>query len=103
MTDSFFEQVYQIVRAIPLGKVTTYGSIALMLGRPQSARYVGFALRHAPDSCPCHRVVNQAGMLAPPDTFGLPGLQRNLLEKEGITFLPNGRINMKAHLWRETI
>ena len=99
MTDSFFQQIYQIVGAIPAGSVTTYGTIARMLGRPQSARYVGFALRCAPEGLPCHRVVNRSGTLAPPDVFGAQALQKSLLAAEGIRFLPTGQIDMEKHLW----
>ena len=96
---SFFQKVYLIVRRIPFGKVTTYGAIALMAGRPQSARYVGFAMRCAPTGLPCHRVVNKSGELALQDVFGSQALQRDLLASEGVTFLSDGRINMKAHFW----
>ena len=99
MSKLFFQQVYHIVRQIPPGRVSTYGAIALMLGRPQSARYVGFALRSAPEGLPCHRVVNKAGELAPPDVFGAQALQRQLLSAEGISFLSDGRIHMQAHFW----
>lgn len=99
MQNRFSDQVYDIVGRIPRGTVTTYGLIARMLGRPQSARYVGFALRSAPQGLPCHRVVNQQGDMAPQDAFGSRDFQRELLRSEGIAFLPNGRIDMKKHLW----
>ncbi len=99
MTPGFSDQVYALVRRVPKGKVTTYGAIALMLGRPQSARYVGFAMRHAPEGLPCHRVVNQKGAMAPQDVFGSQDLQRQLLQEEGVAFLPDGCIDMRAHLW----
>ena len=99
MSKLFSQQVYHIVAQIPPGRVSTYGAIALMLGRPQSARYVGFVLRSAPEGLPCHRVVNKAGELAPPDVFGAQALQRQLLATEGVSFLPNGHIHMEAHFW----
>lgn len=99
MESSFFEQVYGIVKEIPEGKVATYGQIARMLGRPLAARFVGFAMGKAPSGLPCHRVVNQQGVLAPRDVFGAQEYQRQLLEDEGITFLSDGRIDMKANLW----
>lgn len=101
MAEGFADQVYGVVARIPRGKVITYGLIARMLGRRQSARYVGFALRHAPQGLPCHRVVNHQGDMAPQDTFGSQAFQRALLRAEGITFLPNGRIDLKKHLWTE--
>lgn len=99
MDQSFFEEVYQVVRQIPSGFVTTYGAIAKMIGHPQAARHVGFAMARAPEGLPCHRVVNRLGDLAPHDVFGTPDFQRHLLASEGVTFLSSGRIDMKRHLW----
>ncbi|MFZ5968104.1 MAG: MGMT family protein [Bacillota bacterium] len=98
---NFFEKVYEIAARIPEGKVATYGQIAAILGNPRAARTVGWAMGSAPsDRClPCHRVVNRQGCLSPPSVFG-EGVQRILLESEGVTFLKNGCINMKKHLWK---
>ncbi|HEY8392265.1 MAG TPA: MGMT family protein [Capillibacterium sp.] len=98
--DGFFQQVYQIVAQIPAGRVATYGQIAALIGEPRSARIVGWALHSAPRqlNLPCHRVVNKKGTLCPADLFG-PGRQRLLLEAEGVTFTPDGRVNMEKHLW----
>ncbi|MBB6218924.1 methylated-DNA-protein-cysteine methyltransferase-like protein [Anaerosolibacter carboniphilus] len=100
-----FDKVYEIVALIPMGKVATYGQIAALLGHPRSARVIGWAMQAAPDhlNLPCHRVVNKAGILAPHYAFGSPLVQRAILEDEGITFLKNGRIDMKKHLWQPTI
>lgn len=97
----FFEQVYQLVARIPEGKVATYGQIAVLLGCPRASRVVGWAMRSAPSErkLPCHRVVYQSGALAHPDVFG-PGVQRALLEAEGVTFHPDGRIEMEKHGWQ---
>lgn len=95
--DSFFQSVYAIVKRIPPGKVATYGMIAHAVGRPNAARVVGWAMRAAPDGLPCHRVVNAKGELSPPDIFG--GMQRTLLESEGVPFGPDGRIVLRACLW----
>ena len=96
----FFERVYQIVAQIPSGKVITYGQIAFLLGSPHAARVVGYAMAAAPEwrGLPCHRVVNRRGELSREDIFG-PGVQRGLLEREGIAFLPNGRIDLKKCIW----
>lgn len=101
----FSDAVFDIVCAIPRGKVATYGQIAAMLGRPQSARYVGFAL-HAnprpgtdPDSIPCHRVVFKDGSLAPGFAFGGPGEQRRLLEAEGVPFADETHVDMPIAQW----
>lgn len=92
----FFNDVYEITRQIPRGKVLTYGKIAQLAGRPQHARWVGRAMAQAPadDTLPCHRVVNSVGQTAP----GWPR-QRALLESEGVTFRANDRVEMKKHLW----
>ena len=99
---SFFEKVYDIVSKIPKGNVATYGQIAFLAGRPHAARVVGYALSKAPTqkNLPCHRVVNIKGAMHPEHVYGNQDFQRLLLEKEGITFLPNGCIDMKKHLWR---
>lgn len=66
-SESFRKEVYEVVSQIPVGKVSTYGGIALLLGVPQCSRMVGRALKEVPDelSIPCHRVVNSAGRLVP--------------------------------------
>jgi methylated-DNA-protein-cysteine methyltransferase-like protein len=98
----FFEQVYQLVEQIPSGQVATYGQIAALLGRPRAGRLVGWAMRGAPShrNLPCHRVVNRNGTLAPEGIFA-PGLQRALLEAEGVDFTADGRINLDRRLWRD--
>ena len=100
--DSFFERTYELVRQIPEGRVASYGQIARMLGEPRKARFVGFAMHSSPGvagGVPCHRVVFKDGKLAPGFAFGGPGAQRSLLEGEGITFLPDGRVDMAACAW----
>lgn len=92
----FSDKVYDIVREIPLGKVTTYGMIAFLLGYPRHSRMVGQALHHAPDylNIPCHRVVNCQGRLTPGWTD-----QKQLLFNEGIHFKENGYVDLKTYLW----
>lgn len=97
---NFFDRVYEVVAQIPLGCVSTYGQIAMLAGSPRAARQVGYALHTAPDDLPCHRVVNRLGELAPQHVFGDCAFQRQLLLQENITFLPNGRVDMKKHLWK---
>jgi len=95
----FFSMVYVITSKIPVGSVATYGQIAMLAGNPRASRIVGYAMHGAGGrDLPCHRVVNRLGELSPPEIFG-EGEQRRLLEQEGITFLANGRIDMKKHLW----
>lgn len=97
----FNESVYDVVRQIPCGRVTTYGRIARMIGRPRNARFVGFALHINPEPgiIPCHRVVFKDGSLAPGFAFGGEDEQRRLLEAEGILFLPDGRVDMNRCAW----
>ena len=98
----FFEEVYALVARIPRSKVATYGQIARMLGAPRSARIVGWAMhgnRHG-SRVPCHRVVQQGGSLSPNFCIGDRGRQRRLLEREGVQFLLDGRVDMTAHQWR---
>lgn len=99
--NSFFKRVYAVVSQIPEGKVMTYGQIAHVLGSECSARYVGYAMRAAPEErgLPCHRVVNRKGEMAPGNTFGSPERQRSLLEKEGVVFRPNGNIDLQLSLF----
>lgn len=85
-----FEQVYKIVQQIPKGYVTTYGSIALAMGKcPRCAQMVGWALHANPNPAitPCHRVVNASGKLAESFAFGGAQEQRRRLEKEGVKFI----------------
>jgi methylated-DNA-protein-cysteine methyltransferase-like protein len=93
---SFFVEIYQVVARIPAGQVATYGQIAIMLGRPRSARLVGWAMHQAPSGLPCHRVVKRDGQLAPTDVFPE---QRHRLVAEGVTFTTDGRVDMDRHCW----
>ncbi len=99
--DGLFQEFYQVVRAIPKGKVASYGQVALLAGHPRAARFVGYALHANPEPgvIPCHRVVFKDGGLASGFAFGGPGVQRDLLEHEGVTFLPDGRVDMHACQW----
>ena len=98
-TRGFYQQVYALVRAVPVGNVTTYGAIALALASPRQARQVGQALAALPDyaDVPAHRVVNRSGVLTGEHAFGPPGTMRALLEAEGVTFDDDGRVAMARH------
>lgn len=86
MQDNFFERVYDVVRQIPEGRVTSYGAIARFLGAPQSARMVGWAMNaaHQHPDVPAHRVVNRKGLLTGKHHFAGIHLMQQLLENEGI-------------------
>ena len=90
--NQFYQDIYEIVRNIPHGKVISYGQIAKMLGRPRNAREVGRAMRICPDDIPWQRVVMSDGSIA----GGMfADMRKALLESEGVSFLPDGRVDMK--------
>lgn len=92
--DGFFERVYDVVRRIPVGRVTTYGAIARFTGAPKAARMVGWAMNAShlqPRFIPAHRVVNRNGLLTGKHHFRHPNLMQELLESEGIA-VDNDRI-----------
>jgi methylated-DNA-protein-cysteine methyltransferase-like protein len=97
-TSRCFEQVYAVTAAIPAGKVATYGQIAALIGGLFSPKIVGFALSRAPACLPCHRVIHKAGTMTPGTLFGGAERQRRLLEREGVIFLPDGRVDMDVSL-----
>jgi methylated-DNA-protein-cysteine methyltransferase-like protein len=96
-----FEKIYEVVKAIPKGKVTTYGQVALLAGNPHWARVVGYALHKNPQPgiIPCHRVVTRNGEVAESFAFGGGETQRELLENEGVVFEKDGTINLKKYGW----
>ncbi|MCZ8344628.1 MAG: MGMT family protein [Leptospira sp.] len=90
MSEHFFESVYEVVKKIPKGKVTTYGHIALLLGKPRAARVVGYALnalqKDLETSIPWQRVINAKGQISFKGEVLRANLQKKLLEKEKIVF-----------------
>ena len=99
--DNFFERVYEIVRQIPEGKVTSYGAIAKAIGAARSARMVGWAMNasHNLEDVPAHRVVNRIGMLSGKHHFEGTNLMQQLLENEGIKVVENQIIDFEKHFW----
>ncbi len=99
---TFFEQVYEVARQIPKGRVTSYGAIAACLGAKSSARMVGWAMNgchRVRPKVPAHRVVNRNGMLSGKHHFGSPNLMQELLEKEGIKVKKDTVVNFKELFW----
>ena len=96
MNEELAYQILCVVGEIPEGRVASYGQIARLIGRERNARLVGrvLSLSRFYGSYPCHRVVNHAGRLAPhfPE-------QRERLLAEGVTFRPNGNVDMTACQW----
>jgi methylated-DNA-protein-cysteine methyltransferase-like protein len=92
--DNFFERVYDLVRLVPEGRITTYGAIARCAGSPKASRMVGWAMNAShlqPGFIPAHRVVNRNGMLTGKHHFRHPNLMQELLESEGI-IIENDRV-----------
>jgi methylated-DNA-protein-cysteine methyltransferase-like protein len=99
---STYEAYYEIVRRIPRGRVSTYGTIAREAGFPGRARQVGYALAALPDTheLPWHRVVNARGGVSPRSAaLGYERLQRSLLEAEGVVFDGSGRVSLDDFGW----
>ena len=91
-SEGFFERVYEVVEQIPEGMVATYGQVALLAGRPRSARYVGYALHSnpRPGEIPCHRVVFADGRICEGFAFGGPDAQRGQNHHKGACPLCGG-------------
>ena len=97
---SFFDRVYDVVRQIPDGRVTSYGAIANYLAAPRSARMVGWAMNasHGKD-VPAHRVVNRKGLLTGKHHFQGTNLMQQLLENEGVVIIDNQIQELDKHFW----
>jgi methylated-DNA-protein-cysteine methyltransferase-like protein len=99
---NFFEDVFDVVRQIPKGRVTNYGSIAKFLGSGSSSRMVGWAMNAShmmKPKVPAHRVVNRNGMLTGKHHFPTPTTMQTLLEKEGIKVINDKVIEFKERFW----
>ena len=97
-----WEPVYRLVKRIPRGRVTTYGTLAKVLRLPGGARAVGYAMAACPNGrgIPWHRVVGAGGRLMIPEPHG--SLQRRLLEAEGVKIGDGRRIDMPRYIWLPT-
>lgn len=97
----FFQKVYEVVRQIPYGKITTYGAIAKKIGASRSARMVGYALNasHLNEDIPAHRVVNRKGVLTGKHHFQGTNLMQQLLESEGVVIKDNTVQDFERYFW----
>lgn len=105
-SENFFQQVYQVVRLIPIGRVTSYGAIAKYLGAKQSSRMVGWAMNNSHQQIeyvPAHRVVNRNGLLTGKHFFSSPNQMQILLENEGISIKNDKIVNFKSVFWEPLI
>jgi len=100
--ENFFEQVYEIVRQIPKGRVTSYGAIAAALGARSSSRMVGWAMNgchRVKPKVPAHRVVNRNGFLSGKFHFQTPSRMEELLKKEGVEVKQDKVVDFKILFW----
>lgn len=100
----YFEQVYQVVRLVPAGRVTSYGAIANYLSLKSGARMVGWAMNNAnanpqAEPVPAHRVVNRNGLLTGKMHFATPTAMQEALEAEGIAVVDDAIQNFDVLFW----
>jgi methylated-DNA-protein-cysteine methyltransferase related protein len=96
---NFFSDVYEVVRLVPRGRVTTYGAVAAYLGAKSSSRMVGWAMNGSPKGVPAHRVVNRNGLLTGKHNFKTPHEMERLLKKEGIGVVNDQIQNFNTLFW----
>lgn len=98
---NFFADVYEVVKLIPKGRVTSYGAIGAYLGMKSSARMVGWAMNnsHGMDDVPAHRVVNRAGVLTGKHFFETPTKMKELLQAEGVVISNDRVVHFKEVFW----
>ncbi|MBL0310087.1 MAG: MGMT family protein [Bacteroidetes bacterium] len=102
---SFFENVYDVVRLIPKGRVTSYGAIARYLGTAKSARMVGYALSSSHSvlpPVPAHRVLNRNGLLSGKNHFSPSDRMEQLLEEERVHVDNNAVVDFEKLFWDPT-
>lgn len=100
--DGNYARIYAVTRRIPRGRVATYGQVALLAGLPGHARQVGYAL-HAMATegpVPWHRVINARGEISRRSAPGDDDVQRRALQREGVAFDAEGRIDLDRYQWR---
>lgn len=96
---NFFEDVFEVVKLVPKGRVTSYGAIANYLGTRMSARMVGWAMNACPKGVPAHRVVNSQGLLTGKHHFKGENTMQRLLEKERIKVVKDKIQNFNDIFW----
>ena len=100
--ESIYDAIYDVVRAIPRGRVSSYGAIAAAIGARSGARVVGYAMNNCHDvrpKVPAHRVVNRSGLLTGKHHFSPPEQMQQLLEKEGIKVVEDKIVDFDRVFW----
>ncbi|HPM28930.1 MAG TPA: MGMT family protein [Chryseolinea sp.] len=98
-SNTFFDDVYEVAKLIPKGRVTSYGAIAHYLGAKSGARMVGWAMHGCPSDVPAHRVVNSVGLLTGKHHFKKPNMMQRMLEKEGVKVVNDKIVRFSDLLW----
>ncbi|MEG2396264.1 MAG: MGMT family protein [Oscillospiraceae bacterium] len=95
-----YEKIYEIVKQIPYGYVSTYGDVATMAGNPHWSQIVGYALHTNPDpkNIKCYKIVNRFGEVSKAFAFGGENEQIKLLKSEGIVVV-DGKVDLKKYMW----
>jgi methylated-DNA-protein-cysteine methyltransferase related protein len=96
---AYRERVYGIVRSTPVGRVMTYGQIALILGEGYTARTVGYVMHGSPEDVPWQRVINSQGKCSTGWLTMPVNLQQELLEAEGVEFNAAGKCDLRRFQW----
>ncbi len=104
-SNDFFDSVFQVVKLIPKGRVTSYGAVAAYLGAKKSSRTVGYAMNasHSITGIPAHRVVNRNGQLTGKMHFSTPTEMEELLQKEGVVVESDQIIGFKEIFWDPSV
>lgn len=100
--DNLYNAIYDVVRSVPEGRVTTYGAVAVAIGAKSGARVVGYAMNLCHGivpAVPAHRVVNRNGMLTGKHHFSPPELMQQLLEREGVVVHDDKIVGFEQLLW----
>jgi len=100
--DSIYTAIYDVVRAVPKGRVTSYGAVAAAIGAASGARVVGYAMNNCEGikpKVPAHRVVNRNGLLTGKHHFSPPEKMQQLLEKEGVKVKDDAVIDFAKLFW----
>lgn len=103
---NFYQRVYDVVRRIPAGRVTSYGAIAAYLEKANAARAVGYAMRASGTvfpPIPAHRVLNRQGILTARDQFAQQNLMQMMLESEGVQVVNHQVVDFEKVFWDPVI